>query len=508
MSSTTYITTPIYYVNDEPHHGHAYTTILGDVMARYARLRGERPFFLVGTDEHGQKVQDAARRSGLDPQTQADRLVVRFRQVWERLHVEYDDFIRTTQERHKRVVTAVLQDLWDRGEIYLGDYEGWYCVPDERFWTGKDVTDGECPDCGRPVEWISEQNYFFRMGKHREWLVDYIESHPGFIRPENRRNEVLGYLRQPLSDLCISRPTERVSWGIPLPFDADYVTYVWFDALLNYVTAAGYRSDDRRFSELWATATHLIGKDILVLHAVLWPTMLRAVGLPQPRAIYAHGWWLVRGAKMSKSVGNVVRPLDLAEVYGVDALRFYLMQGMAPGRDADFDEDVLATRYRSALANDLGNLLHRLVDMVLRYCGGLVPAPGEISTRETELRLRCEGLADEVFGHVDDFAVNQALASVGQAVSDINRYVEHGAPWAAAKEGRMAEVETVLYHAAEALRLTSVLLWPVMPERMAELWRRLGWKAPGDLSEGLSWGGLAPGTAVTQGPPLFPRIEG
>ena len=507
MSETAYITTPIYYVNDEPHHGHAYTTILGDVIARYARLQGKEPFFLVGTDEHGQKVQDAARRSGLDPQTQADRLVVRFQEVWKRLHVEYDDFIRTTQERHTRVVTAVLQNLWNSGDIYLGDYKGWYCVPDERFWTDKDVADGKCPDCGRPVEWISEKNYFFRMGKHQDWLIDYIESHPDFIRPENRRNEVLGYLRKPLGDLCISRPAERLSWGIPLPFDPGYVTYVWFDALLNYVTAAGYLSDDRRFRRLWPTVTHLIGKDILITHAVYWPTMLRAAGLPEPRSIYAHGWWLVGGAKMSKSVGNVVRPLDLGEVYGVDGLRFYLMSGMAPGRDADFKEDDLARRYRSALANDLGNLLHRLVDMIGRYCAGLVPAPGQFSTHESELRRRCEDLVRNTLAHIGTFAIREALAGVGEVVSEINRYVEHGAPWAAAREGRMAEVETILYDAAEALRLTSVLLWPVMPERTAELWRRLGWRAPSDLSEGLAWGGLAPGQSVIQGPPLFPRIE-
>ena len=378
MNKATYITTPIYYVNDEPHHGHAYTTVLANVMARYARLQGRKPFFLVGTDEHGQKVRDAARRKGLDPRTQADLMVVSFQKAWERLHVDYDDFIRTTQRRHTRVVAAVLQDLWQRGEIYLGDYEGWYCVPDERFWTEKDVADRRCPDCNRPVEWVSERNYFFRMGKYQDWLVEYIETHPEFIQPESRRNEVFGYLRQPLGDLCISRPAERLSWGIPLPFDRDYVTYVWFDALLNYLTAAGYLSDDQRFSRLWPSAVHLIGKDILITHAVYQPIMLRAIGLPQPKTIYAHGWWLVRGAKMSKSLGNVLRPLDLVDVYGVDAVRFYLMRGLAPGRDADFDEEDLGRRYESTLANDLGNLLHRLVSMIARYCDGAVSDPSRV----------------------------------------------------------------------------------------------------------------------------------
>ena len=505
MNDASYITTPIYYVNDAPHHGHAYTTIMADVMARYARLQGGIPFFLVGTDEHGQKVQDAAQRNGLDPQTQADRMVVTFREAWERLHVEYDDFIRTTEVRHTRVVTRVLQDLWDKGEIYLGDYQGWYCVPDERFWTDKDLIDGNCPDCGRPVEWIAEQNYFFRMSNYQEWLVGYIETHPDFIRPRNRRNEVLGYLRKPLGDLCISRPAARLSWGVPLPFDPDDVTYVWFDALLNYVTTAGYLSDDQRFSRLWPTVTHLIGKDILITHAVDWPTMLRAMGLPPPKTIYAHGWWLVRGAKMSKSTGNVASPLDLADVYGVDALRFYLMRGIATGRDADFDEDELAGRYESALANDLGNLLHRLVNMVHRYTDEHVPTPGQASAEELEPKKRCESLVDATFAHVTDFAISEAIAEIGEAISHINRYVEHRAPWRAAAEGRNDEVATVLYNAAEALRLVSVLLWPVMPECMSELWRRLGWSPPADLAEGLVWGGLTPGTLVVQGPPLFPR---
>ena len=508
MNDTSYITTPIYYVNDEPHHGHAYTTVLGDVMARYARLRGRDAFLLVGTDEHGQKVQDAARANGVAPQAQADRLVVRFREAWRGLHIEYDDFIRTTEERHRRVVTAVLQRLWGAGEIYRAAYEGWYCVPDERFWTDKDVADRRCPDCGRPVERLSEENYFFRMSRHREWLIEHVESHPDFIQPEARRNEVLGYLRQPLGDLCISRPAARVGWGIPLPFDPGYVTYVWFDALLNNVTAAGYSSDSERFSELWPGVTHVIGKDILVTHAVYWPTMLRAVGLAPPKTILAHAWWLMGGAKMSKSRGAVVKPLELAEEYGVDALRFYLVSGIGAGRDAGFDEDVLRARYRSELANDLGNLLHRVVDMIGRYCGGRVPAPGPASDADAALRRGFEGLPAAVFAHVEALEANRAATRAIEAVGEINRYVEHAAPWAAAKEGRAGDVETSLYHAAEALRLASVLLWPVMPQRMAELWRRLGWDAPIPLSEGLSWGCLAPGTPVTPGPPLFPRLDG
>jgi methionyl-tRNA synthetase len=505
MSEPFYVTTPIYYVNDEPHLGHAYTTILADVLARYARLRGRQTFFLTGTDEHGQKVQEAARRRGVTPQAQADEMVVRFQHAWEHLHVAYDDFIRTTQPRHVQVVQAILQDLWDRDEIYLGAYEGWYCIPDERFWTEKDLVEGNCPDCGRPVERIAEPNYFFRMSKYQDWLIEHIESHPSFIQPDYRRNEVLGFLRQPLGDLCISRPVSRLSWGIPLPFAPDYVTYVWFDALINYVTAAGYRVDGARFARLWPQAMHLIGKDILTTHSVYWPTMLKAAGLAQPRAIFAHGWWVIRGAKMSKSRGNVVRPLDLADVYGVDAFRYFLMRDMTLGRDADFSEQTLAQRYQSDLANDLGNLLHRLVSMLGRYCAGRVPKPGQLAPEDVALREHCTALVGETFRLVEALALNDALAGIMGTVGEINRYLERTAPWKQAKAGAPERVRSILYTASEALRFTSVLLQPVLPERTSELWRRLGWRPTTPLGEGLAWGLLQPNGELVAGPPLFPR---
>jgi methionyl-tRNA synthetase len=507
MNEPFYITTPIYYVNDEPHVGHAYTTVLADVMARYARLRGVETFFLTGTDEHGRKVQRAAEARGVDPQQHADETVVRFRQAWERLDITHDDFIRTTEPRHVCVVEAVLQDLWDRGEIYLGEYEGWYCVPCERFWTEKDLVDGNCPDCDRPIERIVEPNYFFRMGAYQDWLVDYINANPDFIQPEIRRNEVLGFLRRPLGDLCISRPVSRLSWGIPLPFDPDYVTYVWFDALLNYISAPGYLTDGARFDQIWSQAIHLIGKDILTTHAVYWPTMLQAVGLPQPKAIFAHGWWCVRGTKMSKSLGNVARPLDLVDVYGVDAFRYFLTRDMARERDVEFNVEIVAQRYRSDLADDLGNLLHRLVNMVGRYCGGWIPEPGMSTDEETVLRGRCESLVPQVFERVDVIAPNEALMLVMGVVKEINGYLERTAPWRRAKEGQMERVATSLYAAAEALRLCSVLLQPVLPERVGELWRRLGWQPPEPLKDGLTWGGLRPGSQAISGPPLFPKIE-
>lgn len=526
-----YITTPIYYANGEPHLGHAYTTILADVLARFARLQGRTTFFLTGVDEHGQKVAQAAAKQGITPQEQTDRMAATFRQAWDKLNIAYDDFIRTTETRHKRVVTAVLQKLWEQGDIYLDQYEGWYCVPDERFWTEKDLVDGRCPDCLRPVEQITEANYFFRMSRYQDWLIEYIQTHPQFIRPESRRNEVLGFLRQPLGDLCISRPVKRLSWGIPLPFDPDYVTYVWFDALLNYVTAVNYLQSDYapqtaknannennqasksaspasisvQFQTYWPQVLHLIGKDILTTHAVYWPTMLRAAGLSQPRMILAHGWWVVDGAKMSKSIGNVQRPLDLADVYGVDALRYFLMRNMTLGRDADFNIEVFQQRYQADLANNLGNLQHRVTSMIGRFCNGRIPQSTNPTAADRALQQKCKALIPQTLELVENLAVNAALNAVFDVITAINRYLEQSAPWTLAKKGETERVDTVLYHAAEALRLTAVLLQPVMPEKTAELWRRLGWQPPRPLRDGLEWGLLVGRTAVTSGPPLFPR---
>jgi methionyl-tRNA synthetase len=312
---TFYISTPIYYVNDEPHIGHAYTTVMADVLARYHRLSGDEVLFLTGTDEHGQKVDQAAAKRDLPTQVHVDEMVIRFKDLWKALNISNDDFIRTTEDRHKKVVTEILQRIYDAGEIYEDEYEGWYCIPDERFWTEKDLVAGNCPDCDRPVVKITEKNYFFRMSKYQEWLIDHIQKHPNFIRPEKRRNEILGFLRQPLGDLCISRPKSRLSWGIPLPFDQDYVCYVWFDALINYITAPGYLEDEARFEHWWPASCHLIGKDILTTHCVYWPTMLKAMGLALPETIMGHGFWLVDETKMGKSLGNAVKPLDLADIF-------------------------------------------------------------------------------------------------------------------------------------------------------------------------------------------------
>lgn len=506
-----YVTTPIYYVNDEPHLGHAYTTILADVLARFHRLKGEPVFFLTGVDEHGQKVYNAVRSRRIsDPQTYVDEMAARFRETWAGLSVMPDDFIRTTEARHVRVVQHVLQQLWEAGEIYRGEYEGWYCVPDERFWTEKDLKTGAdgtpvCPDCSRPVERIAEANYFFRMSRYQDWLVEYINEHPSFIQPAARRNEVLGFLRQPLGDLCISRPAARFDWGIRLPFDPDYVTYVWFDALLNYVTAAGYLADEERFARQWPHALHLIGKDILTTHSVYWPTMLKAAGLPMPKTIFAHGWWVISGMKMGKSLGNAVRPLDLVKIYGVDAFRYFLMRDMTLGQDADFDPERAASRYNTDLANNLGNLLQRVTSMTARYLGGAAGEPEPPGAEERALQELVAGLPEAVLAQVEGFAVHSALAQTMEALGAVNAYLERSAPWVQAKAGRTARVAAILYTAAEALRLISVLLWPVMPGKAAEVWRRLGWQPAESLQEGLAWGRLKPGSRMENGPALFPK---
>ncbi|MDE3018436.1 MAG: methionine--tRNA ligase, partial [Nitrospirota bacterium] len=376
MPKTFYITTPIYYVNDVPHIGHAYTTVAADVLARYRRLRGDDVFFLTGLDEHGQKVQQAAAKAGIDPQTHCDRLAPQFKKLWLKLNISNNGFIRTTDTGHKRVVQRYLQQLHDKQLIYKADYTGWYCTFDERFWTEKDVADGLCPDCKRPVDRLSEHNYFFKMGQYQDRLIDYIKSHENFIRPESRRNEVLGFLQtQKLGDLSISRPKSRLSWGIELPFDQDYVTYVWFDALVNYMSALEYLRPEPLVARFWPADVHLVGKDILTTHAVYWSTMLMALELPLPQTIFAHGWWTVNGEKMSKSRGNVVDPYAIVDEYecGVDAFRYFLLREVPFGHDGDFSIQALSRRTNSDLANGIGNLLSRTLTMIDRNCDGAIP---------------------------------------------------------------------------------------------------------------------------------------
>jgi len=510
-NSTFYVTTPIYYVNDKPHIGHAYTTVLADVLARYHRAAGDDVWFLTGTDEHGQKVEKAAAKNGMTPIEQCDSTVIRFQELWKRLGITNDDFIRTTEERHKKIVRAILQDLYDRDLIYKAEYKGYYCVACERFFTEKDLVDGKlCPDCQREVDTIVESNYFFRMSKYQDWLIQYITEHPDFIQPAFRANETLGFLRKPLEDLCISRPKSRLSWGIDLPFDSDYVCYVWFDALINYISAIGYGVDQARFERYWTSCIHLIGKDILTTHSVYWPTMLHAIGLPMPKTIFAHGWWLTGSRKMSKSLGNVVNPMDMADKYGVDAFRYFLLAAMTPGNDASFTEEDFLQRFNTDLANDLGNLLSRVVKLSIKNFGGTLPAPPPLQPLEMELISKAALAVNQLENELNAMKLDRGIAAVMNVVREANKFLERTAPWTLAKEGKTDRLAAVLFAAAQTLEIVSALLFPIMPEKMTLLRRSLGLSeeeitktdfkslrefATGDMKR-----------TMVDMPPLFPRI--
>jgi len=492
-----YVTTPIYYVNARPHIGHAYTTILADVLARYHKVEGQEVFFLTGVDEHGQKVQQAAEKRGLDPQKHCDEMAPRFFDLWKTLEIQNDDFIRTTEDRHKRIVQAALQKVYDNGDAYADEYEGWYSVAEERFITETEKQSGDFRD----VKKIKEKNYFFRMSKYQQRLIDHIESHPKFLQPDNRRNEVLGFLRQPLGDLCISRPKSRLSWGIELPFDKDYVTYVWFDALMNYISVPGWGSDEKRFQEWWPVSVHLIGKDILTTHAVYWPTMLFSLGVELPQSIFAHGWWMSGESKMSKSLGNVVDPLGLIEGYGVDAVRYYLMREMVLGLDANFSPESFIKRYNSDLANDFGNLLNRVSGLIGKYFNGQVPESGQLTAAEQAVVDTAGALKNKVMDLVLHMRIHEAIEETLQLVRQTNKYLEVQAPWKLAKEDLPA-AGRVLYTSMEALRVAAVFLSPVMPEKTRQVLEVLGAQGTD-----MTWGGLKSGTQIKTHEALFPRIE-
>ncbi len=513
--NTFYITTPIYYVNDVPHIGHAYTTVAADVLARYWRVRGREVFFLTGLDEHGQKVQQAAAKAGIDPQVHCDRLAPQFRQLWKRLNISNDAFIRTTDRQHKSVVQRYLQDLFDKGLIYKDSYSGWYCTFDERFWTEKDVENGLCPDCKRPVEKLSEHNYFFKMGRYQERLIEHIKTHDAFIRPESRRNEVLGFLTtQKLGDLSISRPKSRLSWGIELPFDKDYVTYVWFDALVNYVSALEYLPEGKPIGPgFWPASVHLVGKDILTTHAVYWSTMLMALNFPLPETIFAHGWWTVDGEKMSKSRGNVVDPNKMVEAYGADAFRYFLLREVPFGQDGDFSQAAMVACINSDLANGIGNLLSRTLTMVERFAGGQVPDRGAPAVPEIERAIATTAteLPAILEAGFNRLTFRDNLQAIWKLIGLCDEYIDKAAPWKLAKNSDDApKLNTVLNTTIRALRLLAVSLYPFMPVTARQLAHQVG--CPFDFSEAVPasvyhWDSPFPASAVIKGASLFPRIE-
>ena len=508
MPMSFYITTPIYYVNDTPHIGHAYTTIVADVLTRYHRLFGDQSFFLTGTDEHGQKVEAAAKKRGVSPLEHCDEMVKHFEQVWQELGIDHDIFMRTTAGFHKEVVQQCLQMLFDKGEIYQDTYEGWYSVSEEIFYTEKDLVDGKSP-FGKEVTKVSEKNYFFRMSKYQQKLIDYINANSDFVQPPGKKSEVLGFLKQPLGDLCISRPKSRLSWGIELPFDTDFVTYVWFDALLNYVSALGYSAkgdSDPKFDKFWPGAVHLIGKDILTTHTVYWPTMLMALEIPLPKTIFAHGWWLTADAKkMSKSEGPVVDPLSMKDIVGVDELRYYFLRDAHLGNDAQFSPELVVNRVNSELANNLGNLFSRTVNLICKNFDGEVPEL--ICNKEGSLAVK--KLADElpaiVESNIREFKPDVAIGEIVSLLDATNRYIDEEKPWAQAKESP-ALAQECLTVSLEALRFAATLLLPVMPTKAAKLLEGSGIEEPSSFSE-LSWGDFPSSRKLQKPKPLFPRVD-
>ncbi|HOX53936.1 MAG: methionine--tRNA ligase [Candidatus Omnitrophica bacterium] len=495
MNNKFYITTPLYYVNAAPHIGHSYTCIAADCLSRYYRNLGHKVHFLTGTDEHGQKIQRAAEAQGLEPKVFADKAVSVFKGLWETLNISYDDFIRTTESRHEKAVQKVLEILYKKGELYEHVYQGWYCTPCETFWSESQIQAGNCPDCKRPVEKIEEKNYFFKLSKYQDWLIDHIKSHQDFIFPPSRREEVLRFLElNKLSDLCISRPKERLSWGIPLPFSPNHVTYVWFDALINYISAVGsFDKNDKYQSEWWPADLHLIGKDILRQHAVYWPIMLKALDIQPPKTIFAHGWWMIDSSKMSKSRGNVVNPIEMVDKFGVDVYRYFLLRDVPFGMDGNFSEDAIIKRQNGDLANDLGNLVYRTLTMIEKYF------QGEITNVEINLKNKQAKEIEEKINALDsmiktnmgekDYNFSLALEPIWELINLANKYIEDTKPWNLAKENKTGELKEFIAVLVKVIRKTADAIYPFMPFTSEAIKQQVG------------------KDNISKGKPLFPRIE-
>ncbi len=506
---TFYITTPIYYPSDRLHIGHAYCTTVADSIARYKRLADYEVLFLTGSDEHGQKIERKAKENGVTPIQYVDKIVDGFKNLWEKLNISHDDFIRTTETRHREVVQSIFQKIFDQGDIYKAAYEGWYCTPCETFWLEAKLENGNCPDCGRPVELLKEESYFFKLSKYQDRLLQYIEQNPDFIQPTSRRNEMINFIKGGLEDLCVSRTT--FDWGIPVPFDTKHVVYVWFDALTNYITAAGYLHDRDKFAKFWPADIHLVGKEIVRFHSIIWPIILMALGAELPKMVYGHGWLVVEGDKMSKSKGNVIDPVSLIDEFGADAIRYFLLKEITLGHDGNFSRDALINRINADLANDLGNLLHRTLSMIGRFNGGIIQAAGEKEALDAELAQLAHNTAANYEKYMENMEINAALKEIWALVSRSNKYIDETAPWALAKDpAKRARLDTVMYNLAEVLRIVTILVSPFMPTTAPKIWAQLGIEtafADVRLHDAQSWGLLPAGTKVAKPEPIFPRIE-